>query len=255
MSRKSTTRPDLRQTLLNWDPAGREERKAAVRAIAWQRTGLTRKQWANAVDVLCALIGHDRDGMFPSVPTLCEWCSMSERTVKRTTKNLRCLGILSTRRRGSTSNFYTIDSRKLFAIGVVDGPEVAQQMGQNGPTEGPNWPIGEAKLALRHNKELTLTEHEPTTSSTACANEVEEVEVFKRKVREAFPNLLRCDRAIDAAIANGCTIKQLRDRVRWFRDHQFHWKYGGQDYRMGALHDGLASVLPGIAADKGWPHQ
>src|SRR5262249_24695020 len=153
---------------------------------AWQRTGLTRKRWANAVEILCYMAAIEgSSGIHPKQSTIAVKCRMSVRTVKRTIRELVSFEILISKRRGTTANSYAINYAKLATIGVVDGPKVAQQQGQNGPSARPNWPISRAKLAHQHKEEIALPEREFISSSTSIANE-EEVEIFLQNVRKHF---------------------------------------------------------------------
>jgi hypothetical protein len=89
-------RTDARnQTRIDFD-RDRRERRQLVEAIAFERTGLTRRRWNNVRQVLVFLVHCDRgQGHFPYIASIAGSCQFSERTVDRAIRDAKQLGILS----------------------------------------------------------------------------------------------------------------------------------------------------------------
>ena len=75
------------------------------------------------------------------------------------------------------------------------------------------------------------------------------MEEFLRKVRKLLPAPRKLAEAVDAALAAGCTLAQLRERARWFQAHEREWP---PQHRPGVLYYGFLDATPELAADQGW---
>jgi hypothetical protein len=123
-------KPSDRQTRIDFEREHRERCQLA-RAVAYQRTGLTQRQWHNVQQVLCFLINSDwGQGMIPYIATIAAACSMSESTVDRAIAAAKSLGILTgetrTNRSGRASNEWVIDFSAIAALGFDDDADQHQ---------------------------------------------------------------------------------------------------------------------------------
>lgn len=252
------------QQNLPFEANDKAERRRMIRAIDWQRTGLSERRWAKCVEVLCYFVGIDFDGIFPRLDTITKACGLkTKRTTQRVMSDLIDLGVVKSRQRGRTSNEYQIDFRKLTSLGILGSQKLSTQAADFVTSDSPFCPLCGSELSPLHNKELTNKESNysstsstlgdkqtVTSNATVIAEEEEEVRILKNKFREKFPDALYIEAAIDEAIATGCSLEQLYARGKYFLKHRHEWS---ENHRCGALFTGIKLSHPNLAHDRGWP--
>jgi hypothetical protein len=200
-----------------------------------------------------------------------------ERTVQRWLERLVAAGILSVayrikQRGGQGTNLLSINwqmIRRLVCDRGVTARESNNDAGDQGdkkmspragnlPPRGGNLPPSYKEYPSLSPSELNTTTTTALPHAQTQSPRSEEEFCFEKLVKACRLKLpasvlpRRLEDALRTAMARGCSIEQLWNRCAWFHKH---WQQWPAEHRAGALHDGLASADPDMAADHGWPYQ
>ena len=272
------------QYTLDFESAAAERHAKLMSALTLTGT----MKYAPLARLVCNM--QERSGGDPLAWTgeaIGEALGVSRRTVFNWTVVLVAAGILSvtyrrSARGGCRSNLLAIDWPSVHALVVnrtestaTDRPATFAKRPANFATRPANFagPIKElpslypselnttTTTALPHaqplphaapNSERYEAEVDCVDGEGGKAAEIDELvkHCWTKIVKSALPTRLR--EALASAVANGCTVDELRERCRWFHKHWMDWP---AEHRPGAFYRGLADAVPGVPPDHGWPYQ
>ncbi len=236
------------------------ELRSKLRSIEFSLTGLSRRRWEHVIETVMSIWSHTPAGATSTktakaTTRLAATSRLSVDQFKRARRDARALGLIVTAR-SYTGSVRESDQAQVDMSVIDRFLAETQSLKWRKPATAPYCPLlppsarNTKEDYMRASKDL----HNNTSSSSVAEakTEVEEVEVFLRKVREKLPAPLKLPEAVRQAIANGCTIEQLRERAAWFQKHQLEW---GSEHRPGVLFVGLSQATPDMTADQGWPYR
>jgi len=254
--------------------------REALSAIEPATVGLSDRAWRNVRELIMATRSYELHGRQPAVWELLKTSGLSDRQWKAARQSaLRLRLIRAVRgyrgtRRLPDSLAVAIDvilalAKKPTPAARGPNPQPPPACPQGGcspsaarlqpvrsHTVNPRAPAGAAKEFPISNTTTTSAGARAESASIArgTGEQAVEVEVLiddcERLFGDACPE--RIGPAIRAALANGCTIAQLRARCRWFLKHQTRWPV---EHRPGTIHDGIKYATAGMSDSRGWPYR
>lgn len=256
MARRPTSRrPDPNQLPLDFESRSRDRHAMLIHALT--KTGTLKQAPLARLVLWCEERRGDALGM--TRDEIGQRLGLVGSTVRRWVVRLQAAGVLQVvdqrRQRGGTRPpLLSIDWATVQELTTTTPAPVAK----NHPRKlraRPRILRGRARKLRAPYKEyhpsivLQSSTSSPESNPPASSEEVEEL---LAKIRRLLPAPLRLAEAIDAALAAGCTVEQLRQRCRWFQQHQGDWK---SEHRKGVLYHGLAECRPDFADHQGWPYR